>query len=1316
MSDENTSEVQTLRNENNRLKEKIAEIERTLHFDHETIEQKTQELIQLKLEFDNRVDTSNKEIDILKTLVAEQKEQLIDTLTEHESEINEKTRKIEELELKLVEMSKEVDDAKNQFVSSRDEYVEQLQGKVAALKTIFDENNDLLEEQANELRNKQETIESLNGQIMELYRIMEENANKVIEKEDEINYLQEIIDRNEQQIKTLKEKCDGSDSLVQKLQDELVKKSKEIEVLNQQSKSASKNDEIEDLKKKYETTITELESKNKEQLDKLKKFAANLKKKNTQCAELEQKLEKIEKSGDGAIDISELTKKLENLQQLVFQKDQEINVMRHESSRVAVSVQQSSAVQDSQIEQLKATHAETITDMSDEISRLNHQLTESHNQLTELNRTYQFDLANKYAELENLNLRMNEKVQRMDELTVNIERNNSELVSLQNSLRESNVNLATTSEDLKAKNVKIEKCRAVIKEKNQMIQKLTASVAEYQKKIEEQQSEKPTTDLLQAQYETLQDEFNRSTKQHDEITATLNNELELLKVQLAGFGGMEIKNQENEHYIESLRETNQKLNEKIAKLEEGIGHIEERRSSLERHATLLGSTLQEKTSEFQKNEDELLSRLQALSQHDETIEQRLHDADLEKQELIESLSEVTREKNELIKKLQLVEGQLAELQSTTLSDLEGDNATLMEQVRGLQQDLKRQSSEFDRKVEEQKNFVADLESDLSSQLQRLTDERRDLLHNLEKCKDEINELNCDIVRFKEIITSLEQTNSDLENEMTWIKMQNDSMNQDHIENQELRMQIVHDQTEIENLKEQTETLQQNHEREVAALKQQIIELDSLRAQIGQGQNQTDDQVFIQNENERLQGLLATKDLEIQNYQRQNLQLQMSFAAPITSDPFNSIPATALPVPSTSTVDSDELLIMSRNVQDLEFKLQTALTKVTTLQDENAELHAQNSQANNLIHETNKTVGDQLEKLQQEFIGRLSQLEHQNKELHRFNEEKDLQVKRLQNENEKQNNVAVTQTKVDELQMNIQQLEQYIADLQIQNRILTNDCEQTAQMIQSLEMEIQSRTVKYEEQITSLRSEVDRLKTPQVVEEVIAQKTVASTTAAEPQQFLTDIEKMIVPTIQPTDEPSSNMASAKPSDPSGLPSFNSSMFFGSTEPTAFDDAFSSSQPDAAFPPDQDNRTPVVEPLFVAKKAYLCHPDQDERAVKADDTSEYSGRTPVVEEICVTKKAYVCHPEEVEDISQTDDGWGFGSDDAMLEEKHQQMSGSVTTSSLVPAHIGETLREYEDAVSFVHIFVHSFTFPRYCNFSSVDMICLVLKLKCCYSFTD
>ncbi len=1249
----------------------------------------------MKLEFDNRVDTANKEIDILKTLVAEQKAQLIDTLTEHETEINEKVAKIEELELKLVDMSKEVDDAKNQFASSRDEYVEQLQGKVAALKTIFDENNDLLEEQANELRNKQETIDSLNGQIMELYKVMEENSNKVIEKEDELNYLQELIDRNEQQIKTLKDKCDVSDNIIRKLEAELQAKHREIETISQQhSKAIDQSDEIENLKKKYETTIADLELKNKEQLDKLKKFAANLKKKNAQCTELEQKLEKAERSPDDDNRMVELTQKIQNLQQLLFEKDQEINVMKHEFSRVAVTVQQSSSVvpdtqHDHIIEELKSTHA-------DEIAELNHQLSDARSQLTELNRSYNSDLANKFAELENLNQRMNEKVQMMDELTVNVERKNAEVMSLQNSLKELNANLATVSEDLKSKNVKIEKCRAVIKEKNQMIQKLNASVTEFKTKLEEQQqSEKSTTDsTLQAQYEHLQEEFRQSTKNYDAMVSSLQNELESLKIEMTSFGGMEIKNQENEHYIETLRETNQKLNDKIAKLEEGIGHIEERRSSLEQHAILLGSTLQEKTSEFQKNEDELLSRLQALSQHDETIEQRLHEAELERLELVDSMKDVTEQRNELTRKLQLIESQMAQLQSTTLSDLEGDNATLVEQVKALQQDLKRQSSEFERKMDEQKSVVADLENDLSAQLQRLTDERRELLHNLEKSKDQINELNCDVVRFKEIITSLEQTNSDLENEMTWIKMQNDSMNQDHIENQELRMQIVHDQTEIENLKEQTETLQQNHEREVAALKQQIIELDSLRAQIGQ--NQTDDQVFIQNENERLQGLLANKDLEIQNlnleiqnYQRQNLQLQMSFAAQpqATSDPFNSISAT-VPPPTTSTshIDSDELQILNKNVEDLQTKLQTALSAVTSLQEQNAELQAQHSRYDNTIHETNQTHVDHLQRLQEEFNDRVNQLQQQNKELYQLSEEKEEELKRLRNENEKQSNVSVTQSQVNEMQMNIQQLHQYIADLQIQLRISTNDCEQTAQTIESLEQELQSRSAKYESELSSLRLELDRLAGPsQTIQEVFAEKSVVSTTAAEPQQFLTDIEQMIIPSAPSTDPQRTD----KPT--TGLPSFNSSMFFGSTEPTAFDNAFSTTQPDSAHPYDpydqDNNRSPVVEPINVAKKAYLCHPDQQPNESTPDDATAYSNREPVVEQVCVAKTAYVCHPEgAVEDVSVTDDGWGFGSDDAILEEQHQQLASSVTTSSsLVPAHIGQTLQDYEDAVSFIRFFI-------------------------------
>ncbi|GBP97517.1 Protein lava lamp [Eumeta japonica] len=99
--------------------------------------------------------------------------------------------------------------------------------------------------------------------------------------------------------------------------------------------------------------------------------------------------------------------------------------------------------------------------------------------------------------------------------------------------------------------------------------------------------------------------------------------------------------------------------------------------------------------------------------------------------------------------------------------------------------------------------------------------------------------------------------------------------QDLYELQELRMQSMQDKTEIETLKHQIETLSSNHDCELQALHTQIAELDTLRMQVGQ--NQTDDQVFIDRK-QKIDRSIGRKGISYENYQRQNLQLQMAAAA------------------------------------------------------------------------------------------------------------------------------------------------------------------------------------------------------------------------------------------------------------------------------------------------------------------------------------------------------------------------------------------------------------------------------------------------------
>ena len=97
--------------------------------------------------------------------------------------------------------------------------------------------------------------------------------------------------------------------------------------------------------KQLESQNIDLEAKNKEQVEKLKKFAANFKKKVAQCTELE---EKLAKSGVDS-----------GLKQKLVEYEEQINLMKRENSKLSENVQQSSSFESEMIV-LKSENEEMV--------------------------------------------------------------------------------------------------------------------------------------------------------------------------------------------------------------------------------------------------------------------------------------------------------------------------------------------------------------------------------------------------------------------------------------------------------------------------------------------------------------------------------------------------------------------------------------------------------------------------------------------------------------------------------------------------------------------------------------------------------------------------------------------------------------------------------------------------------------------------------------------------------------------------------------------------------------------------------------------
>lgn len=983
-------ELQELRQEIYQLTElktsltsQIKSCEELLNEKEMSHEKQIESLTRFKIELEARFETAEKEIEILKDLNAEQKCQLIEFLEETDS----KDIRIEELESQVKLL---------QEVGKESKASDGLQSEVKRLQDALSINKNLLAEQLSEQANKQATIDTLNAQIIDLYKTMEENATKVLEKDDEIAYIQELFDSNKAELEKM---ISENKKLSQELHSQLIS----LEQLpGLKSESIKQEEKIQNLHKEIQT----LEQKNKEQMDKLKKFAANLKKKTLLCTELEQKL----KSGSVSKIVNEesIEKKNVKLQEHITQLPAELSSLKNQEPQVSFAEFEQLQANNNHLERENNLLNEEISRLSQELSRLNAKCDE--------NRMVSDHMAQEIESLQKNKINSEEMLSR---LSSGLDGLRSQIDVCHKELKEKDSSLQQQSEEIRKSHVKIEKCKAIIKEKNAQIQKL-----------KDGSSASHDDNELAQKYQALLEE--------KKVFEETISKLETLH------HGIQAKLEEDMNYIESIENENANYKDKICRLEECIATFEERRSSMERKVNLLDCQLQSKTDEFQKNEDQLIYRLNMLSDHDDIIAQRLLACQEEKEDLSEKLQKLKEEHSELSMKYNKLEkeAKTSEVSRTDNESLETENQSLREQLSKVEVDMNKIRAACKAKLLKSRTEMEEMENELSEQLRIVEEEKRALKEQLERSQDQSTELKDDVVRLNETISSLEESKTELERVVTWTRMQNDNMNQDQYEIQELRMQVMQEKTENENLKRQIESLIQNHEYEMNGLRTQISELDALRAQVGQ--NQTDDQQAILSENKRLKDLLKDRDVVIENYQRQNLQLQMnSFMMGGNSqpqDPFASLSLTSQADDSMeleflrekvrkleedklrleAAVQSDNSLEISgleRAIQSLEGQLSAVeLEKATLKESLEEELKCLKASNEILKAELNKLKDEDLQKAREEYQKLYDELQSSNKHRDQLKVDslnQDLKIQKLTSELEGFSNLQQDLEKVKE---------------------------------------------------------------------------------------------------------------------------------------------------------------------------------------------------------------------------------------------------------------------------------------------------------------
>lgn len=410
------AEVQNEKSLASDLRKELDQLCVDVKVNNQLLNEKSSELDQLQREFDMRLKTSTNEVEILKTLVAEQKQLLIDSYQEHELDINQKIKEINDYQNQVKKMEDELQALRQLNTSNEQSHLSDLNSEIAKLKKLLEDNNQLLDDHKEELLHKQETIDTLNNQIIDLYKTMEENSNKIVEKEDEIQYLQEISDTNREEIRSLNQKLSETSKAIGDLRSQLSEKSRENEMLQQKSSTLQVDPEAPKRVKELEQEVKALELKNKEQLDKLRKFAANLKKKQAQCSELEERL-----AAGATVDVTDATA-VNELRAQVIQYEEQLNIVKFENNKLNNSLQKSPAISNDEVNELrlKADRFESvINEKSQEISELQAKLQNALEKCDQMEESL-FDNQTQIQKIETENAKLTRSSIALDEVTIEL--------------------------------------------------------------------------------------------------------------------------------------------------------------------------------------------------------------------------------------------------------------------------------------------------------------------------------------------------------------------------------------------------------------------------------------------------------------------------------------------------------------------------------------------------------------------------------------------------------------------------------------------------------------------------------------------------------------------------------------------------------------------------------------------------------------------------------------------------------------------------------------------------------------------------------
>lgn len=959
-----------------------------------TEREKEEELYSLKKEIE-RLHVKLQESKSLEDYhnVTEQLQHKDAILNELQTKFNEITKENDNQLLKIQELMSHNEDVENQLTNKQHEFSSVLSDKEYLTEQIavIENEKSHAEKRIWELQNALDTnnkfVEDLKIELKEGYKQMELLKDKHMED----------IQMQNQRLETLIEELSNKTQENEALKNELEEKEKLIGQNMTEEVKVALEDKIADLSQK----LLNSEDKIQAQLEKMKKIAANLKKKSAMCQELEARVAELEEKWTTEKDEKEAkNKKIQEVEILIREKDNliadledRLKLARNETAEASVKIE-------------GLTHDLTIS--KETISSLTEQVTEMEEEIVKLRvevESLTAELATERGEKENL---ISTYENYRQDIVQEREQKQAELDEVKEKARELSVRMQVMESEYVEQLSVINNLRAEIG-------MLLSKQSQIQEKLEnaEKESEERRFLLEKLQKDVINTATKNTQTSQEESAESNEKPLEIQHCDCCeqyqtSVQALEAKVRERDAEIENLNNELANSVRNFAQMRESMKYNDLMNQTAMRNSvftlTISADEIKRKLEDTMEENKELVEKMESLQSVNDTLENRI----VMLQEQLQQEGEGTKDlqntdltNSDLKKKCEQQEAELLNLQKQ-LQDIQQHSVQ-------LDQQLSSQSSLFE--VEKQELF--DKEKSLISTKENLEHEIAALNEEKNSNLKKLADLEIELQSYKQQAVEIEKRErersifcSESEKDDSTLQLFDASKifdtpcsaNLDTSNEEAKKLQKLLDEKEVHcaNLTAELETLQTSMIKERSQMSQNY---DSCTAQLRHAEEQFN---IAQTNLEKLERSISEKDKEIEALQNEVSNVHKKMAEQCERNSRDDGLIHELKSELNSTRDSLELLTTKYN--DQRHELETCKIEIADLKAK-----SKNFTENELIRELEERISSTVKErdLLQLQINNLSQSLNESKHLGESQRDLELEIKNVQRErDEAKKNLAI----------------------------------------------------------------------------------------------------------------------------------------------------------------------------------------------------------------------------------------------------------------------------------------------------------------------